>query len=107
MINIRYGVFETNSSSVHSLTILSKKNYDLYVKGEVFIFRGTIVSKNELTDEVKDYVNRYYGGDFEEFFTEFSYDNQYRNTEFETFKQEHTTDSGDVIVAFGYFGTDR
>ena len=35
MINIRNGLFETNSSSVHSLTMTSGANYDKWADGEV------------------------------------------------------------------------
>ncbi len=34
MIKIRSGVFETNSSSTHSLTIVDKEDYDKWSKGE-------------------------------------------------------------------------
>lgn len=32
---IRRGVFETNSSSVHSLTVCAKEDYDRWVNGEM------------------------------------------------------------------------
>lgn len=34
MLQIRRGIFETNSSSVHSLTFLSDDDYDKFLTGE-------------------------------------------------------------------------
>lgn len=34
-IQIRQGVFETNSSSVHSLTIVAEDDFEKFVKGEM------------------------------------------------------------------------
>lgn len=36
---IRYGVFETNSSSTHSMTIFTEEQYDLFHKGELYLNR--------------------------------------------------------------------
>jgi len=36
-VQIRQGVFETNSSSTHSLSIISKEQSDLLDKGELYI----------------------------------------------------------------------
>ena len=36
---IRRGVFETNSSSTHSLTMCSKSEYDEFEKGNMYIER--------------------------------------------------------------------
>ena len=38
---IRRGVFETNSSSTHSLTICLKSDYDKWNNGNVFLFKGS------------------------------------------------------------------
>lgn len=37
MKQIRVGVFETNSSSTHSLTVFTKEEYDLFQKGKLLI----------------------------------------------------------------------
>lgn len=45
---IRRGVFETNSSSTHSLSLNLKSDYDRFLKGEMVIdYNGKL---NELTD---------------------------------------------------------
>lgn len=36
MIQIRHGVFETNSSSTHSLTICTEEEFEKWVHGEMF-----------------------------------------------------------------------
>ena len=38
---IRRGVFETNSSSTHSLTMCLKSDYDRWNRGEVLLFTGS------------------------------------------------------------------
>ena len=38
---IRKGTFETNSSSVHSLVMCNKSDYDKWEQVKVFLFRGS------------------------------------------------------------------
>ena len=70
---IRRGTFETNSSSVHSITMCPLDN----------------------TDHHDD--DRYY-----------TYDrfNEYGALDYETFEDTFTTENGDTVVAFGYYGHD-
>ena len=91
---IRRGVFETNSSSVHSLTICSQEEYDAWVKGEMIL--DTHSDKFINASEAENDAWRYQ-----------SYSNyQSRCNDLETFTEKHTTKSGDKIVAFGYSGYD-
>lgn len=120
---IRRGVFETNSSSVHSLTMCSGEEYKKWENGEFLYWKdkdrfGTredIVEamKNkryswnnklcypdvnwEDEDEVDDIFSDEGVQTCEEFFD---------NYEFETFKQHHMTPNGEEVVAFGYYGHD-
>lgn len=120
---IRRGVFETNSSSVHSLTMCSGEEYKKWENGKVLFWReenkfgtrediieetqnkryswsGELCYPNvnwEDDDEVSDIFSDEGVQTCEEFF-----DNEW----FETFKQRHTTPSGDEVVAFGYYGHD-
>ena len=47
MKKVRHGVFETNSSSVHTLTICTDEQYGLYMNGELlhsnydWVLKGT------------------------------------------------------------------
>lgn len=104
--SIRYGVFETNSSSVHSLTIVSKEEFEKFKRGELIFDKemdALVVPKvkeeknppEEDDDYDEDYDYRYE-----------TYDN-FGGDEYETFERRHKTKSGDEIVAFGYYGESR
>ena len=51
---IRQGVFETNSSSTHSLTICSGEEYSKWENGELYWNYGDFV---EMPEEYKDYTD--------------------------------------------------
>lgn len=92
---VRQGVFETNSSSVHSLTVCDKADYDRWVAGEM-VFDHYSDKLVEISDETENDEYRYE--------TTTGYQNRTEN--YETFKGTHTTKSGDQIVIFGYSGYD-
>ena len=54
MINIRYGMFETNSSSTHSLIIASEKEYEKLERNELFIDRYSekFITKDKVIDQL-------------------------------------------------------
>lgn len=93
---IRRGVFETNSSSVHSMVICNDEEWRKWQLGElVFDYYGDkLIQANEDT-EPDDY--RYYS--YEEF------SGWFRDS-LHTFSEEYTTESGDLIHIFGYYGYD-
>lgn len=122
---IRQGVFETNSSSTHSLTIMMKKDYVRWHKEKLYLFndytygwndedaplKKTLYTKDEVIEFLKK--NKYYKNE------DFSYiDNQIlkdagfissddEGSEYlEDFYEEFTTSSGETIVAFGEYGYD-
>ena len=90
---VRQGVFETNSSSVHSLTICTPEEYDRWEKGEM-IFDNRTEKLIELKDI--DSSSKYRYETVEEYNSGCS--------DYETFEHRHTTKSGDQIVVFGYHG---
>ena len=94
---IRRGVFETNSSSCHSLTMCTQSDYDRWKYGELIYdyWDGKLISIDELDDDYEE--GRYY-----------TYDrfNDYECFNFETYEHDFTTESGDTVVAFGYYGHD-
>lgn len=113
---IRRGVFETNSSSVHSLTMCTAEEYRKWEDGEVlhWNWKDKFATRDEIIAELKnspwmrnvnwddeDAVNDVFSDEgiktCEEYF---------ENEWFETFKQRYTTPSGDEVVAFGYYGHD-
>ena len=89
--NVRFGVFETNSSSMHSLTIVSKEEFDKFKRGELIWDNccDELVEKTEDLDEddYQTYEDLGYG-------------------QYETFEQTYKTKGGEEVVAFGYYGYD-
>ena len=100
MRQIRRNVFETNSSSTHSITMCMKSEFDKWVDGELAWSRwsDTLVP---ITPKVKASMDEG-DGDY------LTYDqfNDYDYIDFETFEHTHTTPSGETVVAFGYYGYD-
>lgn len=116
-IQVRNGVFETNSSSIHSITMCSESDYEKWKNGEIYYSDDAeeLYDKQKIISELKNcvvyehidwsvdwktnpeiknilYNNRFFT--YEEFFDRY----------YETFTETHTTDSGEVIHAFGYYG---
>lgn len=127
MKTIRRSVFETNSSSTHSITIVSKKDYENWEKENLFINTDSWASLSEnknktfVTKEeaIEILTNSKYPPDEdlnslnEEDFLEVLRDNGFKTKEryddemeYEKFEKEYTSESGDIIVAFGYYGHD-
>lgn len=120
---IRRGVFETNSSSVHSITMCSDDEYKRWESGEAYIqrYNGNILTRDEIIQELKEkkiwrteelrYPN--VNWDDEDEVNELIEDNDYKtysqywdDMDFETFDDSYTTKSGEKIHAFGYYGHD-
>ncbi len=92
MKQVRYGIFETNSSSTHSLVICTAEEYNKFKNGELVLDRwgsGEIVGK----DKVK---NRFDYQTYEDYY----------NDDLEPFWKRFTTPSGDKMIAFGKYGYD-
>lgn len=138
MINIRYGTFETNSSSVHSLMIATDDVYKQLVAGALYIdsYHDTYITRTEATnllltdvsaEELSDFWHNYLEkdteliptvewfntlsiDDFDEFLREFgdgisSFEN-YGGEYYERYDEEYTSEHGDKIHIFGYYGRD-
>ena len=118
MLQIRKNVFETNSSSTHSLCICTEDEYSRWQKGEVYYhhWNDEFVSKEEVLKELRE--NKYLadhivGMTDEEILSEYAYDegyyseDQYFDSEYlETYHKEYISPSGDKIVVFGKYGYD-
>ena len=127
MKQIRRGVFETNSSSTHSITMCMKEDYDKWVNGEIYLNKGRgwcsyskykdkqFVTKKEAIDIITN--NKYPPkADLDtmdndelmecfrenEIYTCETYDNEY----LEGFEEEFTTPNGETVVSFGQYGYD-
>lgn len=97
-IQIRRGVFETNSSSTHSITMCMESDYDKWVNGELALDRWND-KLVEITPEIEESMKN----DEREWLT---YDqfNDWHYINYETFKSTYTTPNGEKIVSFGYYG---
>lgn len=127
---IRKGVFETNSSSTHSLTMCLKSDFDKWENGDAWLCqwawssdykdennvpqRSRLYSKDEILSFMKnhsdcsdiDWNNESEVEDrFEEFIKEdfVSFDD-YGDDCLEYYEEEFTTPSGENVVAFGEYG---
>lgn len=116
---IRRGVFETNSSSTHSLTICTAEVYDewcksetLYMDGDGKLFtyeevaaeakKNTFFIQKGLTDQkkIEEFINDWISDEYKTF-------NYYKDricSDYETFERKFETPNGDKMVAFGYHG---
>ena len=128
---IRRGVFETNSSSTHSITMCMKSEFEVWERGEVYLNDGwwdlnctvdakdkKFITKDEAIelicsldyfDDDEDYLRRLDKEEFEDVLYE--YDVYSWNTFwhracdwYEGYTNEFTTENGDEVVAFGYYG---
>lgn len=122
---IRRGVFETNSSSVHSITMCSQDEYSKWERGEVYKSRygsGGFKTRDEIIEELKskahwktnEFIYKDVDWNDKEYVDELIKDNEYateeqfwEDIEYETFDKTYITPSGETIIAFGYYGEDR
>ena len=117
MINIRHGLFETNSSSVHSMTLLTQDEYDKWDSGDYYLDldEGRVLSREEVETIVSEYVNKWgdeYPTDEEEFDDILSWKDIYSSDSYESFTEYFDTfadkynKDGHIIYAVGYYGRD-
>lgn len=111
---IRRGLFETNSSSVHSITMCDDDTYKKWESGELLIKRWdkAFITREEIDEQMKnDGVNLNDEKEVAEYLDEAGvcdYDRywDYYSYEFETYDDEYETKSGEIVHAFGYYGHD-
>ena len=114
---IRRGVFETNSSSTHSITICKKENFDRWKKGEVFFDSDeNFITKELAIERLK--TDHYYGVEGNlDYNNDRAVDHALTNigiykdlhsycgsSDLETYIERYTTEGGEELVIFGYFG---
>lgn len=114
MIKIRRGVFETNSSSVHSLIICPKEEFEKLSLGKLYI--DTEADELVPREKVIEDVSKHFGRKKLEAMDEDDFLSVIRGSGFETldswgdnmyyFEKEYTTEHGDKVVAFGRYGFD-
>lgn len=130
MKQIRRNVFETNSSSVHSITMCLEDIYDKWVNDEVYFYDSTYklpegrdkfftwddmleFMRNELNvdeEDIQALIEAKENDDSEftsilqdsDFYTADSYESY--NEDCESYAEVFTTPMGERVVAFGYAG---
>lgn len=93
----RIGVWETNSSSVHSMCMCTKDEFEKFQKGELVYYEGV----DKLINPKEIDVDGDYGV--------YDYSNYWKYCKpdgCEGYIESYVTPTGDEIVAFGYFGFD-
>ena len=120
MKQIRRGVFETNSSSTHSITMCTKSEFDEWRNGNVYRNDGwwsdsfsAFKNKAFLTcDEAMELIksSKWYrpiedDEGIDQYFKEYEiYDYENWSRDYETDVTHYTTPSGEDIVAVCYYG---
>ena len=136
MISVRRNVFETNSSSTHSITMCSEDEYNKWRNGELLYKRweGDFYSKNQIIElareKKKEYLKKKENGEtiyhfYEDYINAntdedlykaeysedddseyYTYDRFWDEIDLETYEEEYTTKNGEKVIAFGYYGYD-
>ncbi len=118
VIKVRRGVFETNSSSTHSITMCTNEEYQKFLKGELYIseLRDELLSLEQIKEDFEQ-ANKKWKEDHENDL----YENieQYMDCEciksyadweeddcLESYISNYTTPNGEEIIAFGKYGYD-
>lgn len=106
-IQIRRGIFETNSSSTHSLTMCMSDDFDKWKNGELvydnYIGKLITITDKKYQNWLKNNQEDDYGyKDYMTYDEYFNYNCQF----FESFEKKFTTPSGENVIAFGYYGYD-
>lgn len=102
-MQIRKGVWETNSSSVHAICMCSQSDFDKWKKGEMIYDEWNeelVPTKDAILDEDDEEYEDYRYYTYDDFF------NDYDKMEFETYSDTFDTANGETVVAFGYYGHD-
>lgn len=103
MKQTRMTVFETNSSSTHSLTMCTEADYEKWKKGEL-IYDCCMDELVEVTEDVKEYREKSYALNGSYMYGRYQTEEEYweRAEEYyETFCHSYND-----VVAFGYYGYD-
>ena len=100
MRQIRRNVFETNSSSTHSITMCMKSEFDKWVKGEL-VWDKWGDKLVPITPEVQSKMTSRYPK-----YLTYDQFNDWEYMQYETYVDNYMTPNGDTVVAFGYYGHD-
>jgi hypothetical protein len=121
MRQIRRNVFETNSSSTHSIAFATKSEFEKWSNGELLYKDGwrdksRFMTEDEAIADIKS--SKYYNGELDdistiskeeiyEIFREYDiYDYEHWGYDYESDVTHYTTPGGEEIVAVCYYGYD-
>lgn len=116
MKTIRRGVFETNSSSTHSISIVAEEDFERWrLNKNIFKVGDKFVEREEAIEELRKnewFIKYHPDFDFtdeelvDETFMDYGFTTyaDFLNEDLESFVDSFTTKSGDKIVAFGSYG---
>ena len=126
---IRCGVFETNSSSTHSITMCMDSDYDRWEEDELYLYTGSgwsypdgnkpeknhFYTKEEAIafEKTDKYVSKDTDWTDEDTVNDILHENEFYDYEYfwneycedyESYEETMTTPNGENIIAFGYYG---
>lgn len=104
MRQVRRGVFETNSSSTHSITVCSKEDFERFQNGELMYdaYRSELVPVDK--EIWRESPSNFFS--YEEFFNPWNDDARDWRWSLETYEKSIVTPAGEDIVVFGEYGHD-
>ena len=120
MIQIRTGIFETNSSSIHSLTVCPLAEYKLWQNGELLFLNNWKESRLVTYEEAEEIIKKSRMAYAPDTVNDPIDHNDYRDEDLysfndylhygigncEGFSESYTTNGGEKLMIFGYFGYD-
>ena len=110
MKSIRRGVFETNSSSTHSITMCAAEDYEAWKQGKMYFDsrNDKFLTMDDILEKFSDLnlpPNRNNVDDVLKDHDIFSYKGYFENeSELEDFSGTFTTKGGEKVMAFGKYG---
>lgn len=116
MKTTRQNIFETNSSSTHSITILEGEKLDLYKNDEFYYFDGEMISIQECFEILQDsygYEGNCNKKDIDTFIKNedcedlYLYSDYLDNSDLSIEYDDYTTKSGDKILIISEYGYDH
>lgn len=115
MLQVRHGVFETNSSSTHSVSVslkhsiimCNKSDYEAWKNGESYLSGGKILTKEDVVNTYLEKNKTFFeqwlkNNNIITFDNYKEKNNLYCHDSKEEFVEEFETSNGDTVVCFGY-----
>ena len=108
MRQIRYSTFETNSSSTHTLIIMTKDEYDKLCNEELYIdsWKESLITKEQVDDKTSNYEGYENQDECRRDSGIYTLDEWIDDEYLEYDEYTYTSPSGDEIVAIAKYGRD-